>query len=147
MCHRHTMTILQQLSLWTPTTWEIKKTESEKSRGARNVLIDTVIRESHWGVLLFRRSLSAVKHYLSDRFLGDTVHAPTSQCSCEDTDWHSPRDRSDPCLHSAHLGHKKLNPSFPVSNILSTAWLNLFGSLFSILKQFKKREWIDMEWL
>lgn len=40
---------------------------------------------------------------LGDRILGDTAHAPTSQCSCGDTDWHNCLGRSGPDLHSAHL--------------------------------------------
>lgn len=48
-----------------------------------------------------------VKDDLSDRLLGDTVHAPISQCSCEDTDWHRSPCRSAPCPHSVHLGNKK----------------------------------------
>lgn len=43
---------------------------------------------------------------LGDRLLGDTAHAPTSPCSCVDTDWHSCLGRTGPDLHSAHLGKK-----------------------------------------
>lgn len=47
------------------------------------------------------------KDYLGDRLLGDTAHAPISQCSCEDIDWHSSLGRSVPYPHSAHLGNKE----------------------------------------
>lgn len=56
-----------------------------------------------------------VKDYLGDRLLGDIAHAPISQCSCEDIDWHSCLGRSAPYPHSARLGKKlKENQSFPI---------------------------------
>lgn len=47
-----------------------------------------------------------LRDYLGDRLLGDTAHAPTSPCSCVDTDWHSCLGMSGPDLHSAHLGKR-----------------------------------------
>lgn len=49
-----------------------------------------------------------VKLYQHDRILAGTARVPINQHSCEDTDWHSCLDRSDPLvLHSAHLGYKE----------------------------------------
>lgn len=87
VCYRHAVSILQQLSLWTPAAWKYSEYK--------------ILTFFWWRI--FR-----LKLYLRDRILADTARVPINQHSCEDTDWHSCLGRSDPLVpRSAHLGCKE----------------------------------------